>query len=711
MDKQVRIGIDVGGTYTDGIVIDNHSGEIIAKEKVLTTHYSKAGVAAGITQILNKIMTENNISPQEVVFIAHGTTQATNALLEGDVAPVGIIGIGESKRAEQETRIENIELAQGRYLRVSHEFIHLKDLNNHTINEAIDKLIEAGAQVIVASAAYSVENPEYELQVIECAKERGLYATSGHEISELYGLRVRTRTSVINASLIPKMMETAYMTETVIKEVGIKSELMIMRADGGVMSLKEVRKRPILTMLSGLAAGVAGALMYGKITEGIFLEIGGTSIDISVIKDGKVMVKNASVGNYKTYIKSLDIRTLAIAGGTMVRVNDNEIVDVGPRSAHLAKKDYECFISKTPHEIKVKHISPMKDDPGDYVIAEIEDGSTYAFTLAGAANALGIIPEDDYAYASGQNARLFWKELGKKYGKTSKEMATEVLKRASEKVWATIEDLIEEYELDKDFLTLIGGGGSASVLTTFLAKQNGVKYDIIENAPYISTIGVAMAMVRERIERSVVNPNTDDIKKIRNDILNKIVSMGALEETVEISVEVDTQKHILITTAMGATEFKQQDLFTIKLAEEEIQSKVAEAMGVDTSNLVKVGEAGNFYGYSVEMKSKGWLHLFNKKKKIIVIVNDEGVILQRKTDSFIAVTTKGELRETLKNLTEEHSSYSVSGQNIPSVYLYCKGRTFDYSGLVSVRQILPIIDIDFNYMENNEKVMILLVKK
>lgn len=109
--RKVRIGIDVGGTFTDAVVIDNTTGEVIAKAKKPTTHHHKDGVAQGIVEIINEVLDNNGISPEQVVFIAHGTTQATNALLEGDVAKVGIIGMGKSKAALNELDVKDIELA------------------------------------------------------------------------------------------------------------------------------------------------------------------------------------------------------------------------------------------------------------------------------------------------------------------------------------------------------------------------------------------------------------------------------------------------------------------------------------------------------------------------------------------------------------------------------------------------------------------------
>ena len=290
MGKKVRIGIDVGGTFTDAVVIDAESYEVIAKKKIPTTH--NEGVAHGVVRIITALMEEQGIAPEDVTFIAHGTTQATNALLEGDVAAVGILGMAtgiDARGAKGETNVESIELAPGKFLKSCHTFEDSKTLTDETIAAAIQSLQERGAEVIVASEAFSVDDPTNERRVMDAAGGMGLYCTGGHEISQLYGLKMRTRTAVVNASLIPKMMETANMTEQAVRDTRIGSDLMIMRCDGGVMSIEEVRKRPILTMLSGLAAGVAGALMYEKVSDGIFFEAGGTSVDISVIKNGKVI--------------------------------------------------------------------------------------------------------------------------------------------------------------------------------------------------------------------------------------------------------------------------------------------------------------------------------------------------------------------------------------------------------------------------------------
>ena len=116
---KVRIGIDVGGTFTDAVAINNDTYELIGTVKVPTTHTAKEGVAAGIVEVLHKVMEENGIRPEDVTFIAHGTTQATNALLEGDVANVGIVTMGsglQGAKSRSDTAMGSIELAAGKFL-------------------------------------------------------------------------------------------------------------------------------------------------------------------------------------------------------------------------------------------------------------------------------------------------------------------------------------------------------------------------------------------------------------------------------------------------------------------------------------------------------------------------------------------------------------------------------------------------------------------
>ena len=105
--RRIRIGIDVGGTFTDAVAIDNETGEIIAREKLPTTHGSEEGVAEGIITVLQNLLRRSRIKPEEVIFIAHGTTQATNALLEGDVATAGILAMGCGLEAARVKQISN----------------------------------------------------------------------------------------------------------------------------------------------------------------------------------------------------------------------------------------------------------------------------------------------------------------------------------------------------------------------------------------------------------------------------------------------------------------------------------------------------------------------------------------------------------------------------------------------------------------------------
>lgn len=708
--RKVRIGIDVGGTFTDAVVVDNETYEVIAKEKCPTTHHAKQGVAEGIVRNIENVLKKNNISPEDVIFIAHGTTQATNALLEGDVAKVGIVGMGkglEADRAKKETTAGNIELAPGKFLYTEHEFLESSSLREDLIKSAIEKLKQKGAEVIVASESYSVDNPENEKKVIEIANKMGLLATGGYEISQLYGLSARTRTAAVNAALIPKMMETANMTEGAVKESGIRKPLMIMRCDGGVMSIDEVRKRPILTMLSGLAAGVAGALMYEKITDGIFLEAGGTSTDISVIKDGKVMIKNAQIGGQKLYLTSLDVRTLGVAGGSMIVVEDGKLVDVGPRSAHIANKSYEVFAE--PKKIvspKIKLVAPREEDKPNYAVIECENGESYALTLAGAANILGYVGEGDYAHGNKEAAKKAWQALADLTGESVEELCKTAMENSMKKVKQIVDELIVDYNLNKNLIYLIGGGGSASVVVPFLGEMMGIRHKIAENAPYISTIGVSLALVREQIERNVSNPTDEDIRKIRHDVMEVITRAGADAATVDIAIEIDSQKNILRAIATGATELRTKDRNTQMKSEEDLLKIISEADKVEKQNVQKVGQEGRWHAYYVNVEKKALFGLIKTKKRFTRIIDEEGVIRLQKNDAKIMVMKKKQLSTRFEEFVDSLTQFSDAGAILPKTYLFFGQKMSDLSGVVNKEQLLGLADMELEFVEDNQEIIV-----
>src|SRR5699024_7716301 len=351
-----------------------------------------------------------------------------------DVAKVGVIGISDGGLvgflSKIQGKIKDIELDESgkRKITTSYRFINRKDFSKDLVAKIIDELIAEGCGVIAASKTFGVDGMDEELLIKEVGKEKGIEVCAASEISKLYGLTRRTRTSVINGSILPRMISTADSTEDAVKKAGIEAPLMIMRGDGGVMDIEEMRNRPVLTMLSGPAASTVGALMYLRVSNGIFFEVGGTTTDIGVIKNGRPMIDYAVVGGQRTMVNSMDVRTVGVAGGSMIRANNGKIIKVGPRSCHIANLPYIAFTDpKTLGDVKVVQISPKEGDPQDYIAIEGSNNERYALTTTCAANALGIIEEDDYSYGYPESCKKAFEALGDFLGMSWEEAASGVL--------------------------------------------------------------------------------------------------------------------------------------------------------------------------------------------------------------------------------------------------------------------------------------------
>jgi N-methylhydantoinase A len=714
-NMKVRIGIDVGGTFTDAAAIDNETYELIGSVKVPTTHRAKEGVAAGIVEVLHKIMEQCHIRPEEVVFIAHGTTQATNALLEGDVANVGIVTLGkglEGMKSRGDTSIGAIELAEGKFLKSENEYVDTASGNLEAEAEkAVDGLLKQGAESIVAAEAFSVDDPANENAVVNICSRKNVPATATNDISKLYGLKIRTRTAVINASIMPKMLEAANMTQQSIMNADIKSPLMVMRCDGGVMTVDEVRNRPILTILSGPAAGVAGALMYEKLTDGIFFEVGGTSTDISCVKDGKVMIRYAEVGGHKTYLNSLDVRTVGIGGGSMVEMKNGAAVDTGPRSAHIAGLDYEVYTS--PEKItdpRLVAVRPMPDDP-EYACIECSDGTRYALTLAGAANVAGYCKEGDYAFGNADAAKKAWTPLAESMGCTVTEAAEKVLLFAAAKNGKVAEQLIKDYGMDPRNTVFVGGGGGAAAVVPHLSKTLGHKWRIAKNAQVISTIGVALAMVRDMVERTVQKPTDEDIISVRREAEKKAIQDGAAPGTVEVSVEIDTQRNLLRAIAVGTTELRSKNMMNRKLDLDHLLAIVAENLDMDRKLLSVPAENGLMYAVLAEKTEKKLFGLTKKITHPLRLIDEEGVIRLQKNNAWVRQSSVAEWKNDVNWMTEELTVYNDGGTNLPNIYIVMGRRIIDLSGMQTPSQIESLASVELGGLAPDERLIVAATKR
>lgn len=465
-ERKVRMGIDVGGTHTKAVAIDNATHEIIGKSSVKTTHDDKAGVATGVVQAFKNCLKENDIDPKDVIFVAHSTTQATNALIEGDVAQVGVIGIGGKGPggwiAKAQTNLKDIDLGSGRSIHLHNRYLVDDTLSDASVKAAIQELTGEGAQVIVASEVYGVDDME----------------------------------------------------------------------------------------------------------------------------------------------------------------NEN---------ANAARKAMQAL--------------------ADYM------------------------------------------------GKTVEEVATQILTRAYEKIEPVITELAAKYRLEKDRISLVGVGGGAAALIGFCSDKMGLRYSIPENAEVISSIGVALAMVRDVVERVVPNPTPEDIRSIKAEAIDKAVESGATPDSVDVHIEIDPQTSKLTAIALGSTEVKTTDLLK-ECTREEAAQLAADDLKATTAEVKLEGATKNFFVYGLDRKNKHPLRILDKKRFIKVQRNDGKAVLCK----------AGSYRNIVSQLWEELAIYQQDAILRPDYYICAGARVMDFSGSVDLDKIMMLMEVEMQMINPSDDVIIVAAK-
>lgn len=719
--RRVRIGIDVGGTFTKAVAIDSADGRILSVSTVPTTHDSARGVSDGVLDAFTRVTAKSGIGLEDIDLVAHSTTQAINALLEGDTYPVGIIamGVGPTKKdVVKRTRLDGHERGRGggggsggtvrRGLQVCHEFLDTSHLiTEEEVAGVISRMRGSGVRCVVATEMFGVDDPSNEEFVAEQAAAAGLPCTSSHEISGTYGLEIRTLTAAVNASIMPKTIQVADFVEGAMSKAGVRSPLLIMKGDGGVTSMETFRSRPILTILSGPAASVAGALLHLRVTNGIFIEVGGTSTNICIIRGGKPEIRYVTIKDHPTCIRSMDVRIVGVAGGSMIAVHKNKIHRTGPRSAHIAGLGYACYAEPSRIEAgSLVLVAPKPNDDPEYAAIRCPDGTTYAITNTCAASALRRIPEGDYS-AGGNGAeggrveaaaRAAFKKLGDAIGVSYSEAAMSVILTSAHEITKTVGTVLKEYKMESRNTKIIGGGGGASVLAPEIAKNMGMEYEKAPYAEVISSIGVASSMLQDESEVAMVDPTPQMIASAHKKARAGIVARGAVPESVRIDSEYVSDKGLLRITAVGSVEMSgsaalrsapgsghsDSDGPPATFGLDESVERASEITGMDR-NLINLEFESDHHMVLVGHSTKR--RLFSKRNRHRIIVLDR--LGRTKLDVPDGVLFQGGKLAII----EELDAYMESRHSgvAPQVHLIDDTRMLDFSGLTSPSHVLGAV--------------------
>ena len=469
----VRIGVDVGGTFTKAVAYDLAQHEVVATAVLATTHTHPEGVAHGVVRAVHDVAVQ--VGPEQVELVVHSTTQAVNALLEGDVGRVGVIGLGrrpELGKVRKRTALRDVELSPGKVLDTTSVLFDVTDgLPLDDLRRQLDSWRDEGVASVCVAEAFAPDDSTAETTVAALAGDAGLPACASSELTGLYGLELRAVTAALNASIIPIALRTAGYVEQGVAAAGITSPVLVMRGDAGATDLDGFRSAPARTLYSGPAASVAGALRFAEVGEGIVLEVGGTSTNIAAIHQGHARLSYVQVASHSTALRSVDVRVLGVAGGSMLRVRRRRlsglgVYGVGPRSAHIAGLPYAGYEAADAFEAAVAvEFAPRAGDPADYLALDLADGRRVALTNTCAANALAITQPDDYAYVPPDAARAAFAVAGAALGLDGDEVARRMLEASGTAVCELAAAVASDAGLEAPLVVAVGGGAGGSVGT------------------------------------------------------------------------------------------------------------------------------------------------------------------------------------------------------------------------------------------------------
>lgn len=345
------IGVDVGGTFTDLSVFDTEKDTVFNYKLSSTPGDPSLAIVDGIREV----MEIKGFGPEEISYLAHGTTVATNALIEKKGSRIGIItteGLKDLMEIGWQKRPNLYDLLKPKAQRIIPPGLCtevperiLSDgsikvpLDEEAVIRVIAYLKKQKVDAIAVCTLFSYLNPVHELRIREICREYfpEAYVSLSHELVHEFREYSRMSTTALNAYLGPVMKKYVQHFEESVRNAGIRVNPYVTQSNGAIISVSETVECPIKTAVSGPSAGVIGAAYMGGLCglkNIITFDMGGTSIDVSLIDNGKPQLSNERlVEGYPARIPMIDIVTLGAGGGSIARIDDGGALKVGPESA------------------------------------------------------------------------------------------------------------------------------------------------------------------------------------------------------------------------------------------------------------------------------------------------------------------------------------------------------------------------------------------
>jgi N-methylhydantoinase A/oxoprolinase/acetone carboxylase beta subunit len=351
-----RLGVDVGGTFTDLIYVDDEAGTILIHKLASTPDDPSRGTVQGIKELTERA----EITPADLDQVFHGTTIATNIVIEHNGAKVGmittegyrdILHIARHKKPLNFSNYQDLPWQRYPLVRRRHRLTVperitadgevLVPLDEERAREQVRKLNEAGVEAIAVCFLFSFLNPVHEQRVAEIVREEfpEAFLSVSSEVLPQYREYERFSTVALNAFVGPKVAGYVHRLEDELRALGVRTGLHLMSSASGVVTAQGAIQRPVNLLMSGPVAGVVGGIWVGRqagFDNVITLDAGGTSADIGLAQGGKLRMKHlldTRVGPYQAMIPMVDVDTIGAGGGSIAYVDSGGIFRSGPRSA------------------------------------------------------------------------------------------------------------------------------------------------------------------------------------------------------------------------------------------------------------------------------------------------------------------------------------------------------------------------------------------